>query len=121
MPPHLVTDFGTTGIYHSGSTTATTGNLTMQNNIVVNESVPAGTGITAAIRQNNANTANFNAASNRNMLFAGTPGLANVIYTDGTNTHTTLAQYQAGFTPREENSFQEKPSLMELQVHSLSL
>src|SRR5690606_12616433 len=39
------TDFGTTALYHSGSTTATTSQLDLRGNILINLSTPNGTGI----------------------------------------------------------------------------
>lgn len=98
------TNFGTAAIYQTGSTTATNGSLDMRNNIFINESVAAGTGITAAYRRSNANIANINAASNNNQWYAGSPSATNVLYTDGTNTFQTLGNMQAFLSPMESNS-----------------
>ena len=45
------TNFGTTGIYHTGSATATTAKLEMINNIIFNTSTPNGTGLTSGLPQ----------------------------------------------------------------------
>lgn len=98
------TNFGTTGIYQSGSTTATSGSLDMRNNIFINQSVANGTGVTAGFRRSNANIANINAASNNNLWYTGVPSAAAVLYTDGTNTFQTLGNFQAFLAPMESNS-----------------
>jgi hypothetical protein len=100
-------NFGTSGIFHSGSTTATTAQLSLRNNVIINESTPAGTGQTVAFRRGTVNATNLALASNRNLLFAGTPGISNLIYTDGTTPLQTLLNYQAAILPigHDINSF----------------
>lgn len=95
------TDFGTSGIFHTASATATTATLDLRNNIVINESVANGTGLTAAFRRSGTSLNNFSATSNNNLLFAGTPSATNVILYDGTTAQQTLANYQTLVTPRE--------------------
>lgn len=87
-------NFGTSGIFHTGSTTATTAALTLRNNLVINKSVPAGTGLTVAYRRSSTSSANFIAASNNNIYYAGTPGAANLIFSDGTNNFSALVDYK---------------------------
>jgi hypothetical protein len=114
-------NFGTSGIFHTTSTTATTAALNLRNNIIVNNSTPAGTGLTVAYRRSSgaANTLNnYAAGSNNNLFYAGTPGASNLIYSDGTSTAQTLAAYKAGvFTagtiaPRDANSVTENPTFL---------
>ncbi len=113
------TNFGTTGIYHTISTTATTASLTMRNNIISNTSTPAGTGLTVAFRRSSggANSlANYNAASNNNLFYAGTPSASNLIYSDGTSTAQTITAYKGGaftagtISPRDASSVTENPT-----------
>lgn len=116
-------NFGTSGIFHTTSTTATTATLNLRNNIIVNLSTPAGTGTTVAYRRSsgaaNALT-NYAAASNNNLFYAGTPGAANLIYSDGTSTAQTINDYKAGvFTagtiaPRDQSSVSENPNFLSL-------
>jgi len=92
-------NFGASGVFHTTSTTATTAQLTMRNNIIYNNSFANGTGFVTAFRRSSgaANTLNnYNAASNNNLLFAGTPSANRLIYYDGTSSAQTLAAYQAG-------------------------
>jgi len=114
-------NFGTSGIFHTSSTTAGTAALSIGNNIVVNTSVPNGTGLTVAFRRTGGTTAGSLAnlaAANHNLYYAGTPGTANLIYHDGTNGAQTILAYKA-FTstagtlaPRESNSVSEMPPFL---------
>ena len=101
------TNFGSTGVFHTTSTTATTASLDMRNNIVVNNCTPAGTGRAVAYRRSNTDLANFAASSNNNIYYV-TPGVNNHIYSDGTN-HLGMSAYKAfaGISPRETSSQEE--------------
>ncbi|MES2138067.1 MAG: T9SS type A sorting domain-containing protein [Bacteroidota bacterium] len=115
------TNFGTSGIFHATSTTATTAMLNLRNNIIVNTSTPAGTGLTVAYRRSagTANSlANYATTSNNNLFYAGTPGIANLIYSDGVSSAQTMAAYKAGvFTAgtiasRDVSSITESPTFV---------
>ena len=98
--------FSTSGIFHTSNATATSANLVLRNNIVINLCGTTGTGIAAAFRRSTATQLNnFDAASNNNMLFAGTPSASRVIYLEGTVaaplTQQTLAAYKTLVTPRD--------------------
>lgn len=102
------TNFGSTGIYHTYSSTATSGTLDMRDNIIVNLSTPNGTGKTVAFRRSSAtNLNNYSDLSNNNAFYAGTPGINNVIYYDGTNFDQTLEEFKLRVAPRETNSITE--------------
>jgi uncharacterized repeat protein (TIGR02543 family) len=110
------TNFGGSGIYHTVSGTSTTSALDLQNNIIINGLTPRGTGLAVAFRRSAGaatNLANYASTSNKNLFYAGTPGASNLIYSDGTSSAQTMANYQAGvFTagtvaPRDANSFTE--------------
>ncbi|MCX8480074.1 MAG: hypothetical protein ORN56_09805, partial [Chitinophagales bacterium] len=102
------TNFSTSGIFHTASATATTATLNLVNNLIINRCTPKGTGKVAAIRRSAAATlSNYGSASNRNLLFAGTPGAANNIMFDGTNSYQTLTNYQTVISPRDANSVTE--------------
>lgn len=100
------TDFGTSGIYHAGSTTASTAVLDLRNNIIINESAPSGAGLTVAFRRGTAAATDLASTSDHNLLYAGTPSATNVIYTDGT-AQQTLADYLMNVLPvgHDINSF----------------
>lgn len=109
------TNFGTTGIYHSRSATPTTAVLDMRNNIIVNNSVPAGTGLTVAFRRSNStDLVNFGSSSNNNDLHAGSPSASNLIFYDGTNSDQTMADYKARVTPRDASSFSTLPNFVNI-------
>ncbi|MFT3911049.1 MAG: T9SS type A sorting domain-containing protein [Ferruginibacter sp.] len=102
-------NFGTTGIYHAANATSTTATLDLRNNIIVNLSVPNGTGITSALARSVAATyGNYAPASNRNFLFAGTPGLSNAILNDNGTTIGSFTAFQSAIAPAEANSFTDE-------------
>jgi hypothetical protein len=112
------TNFGSSGIFHTTSITATTSTLNLRNNIIANATTPNGTGLAVAFRRSSgaANTlANYASTSNNNLFYAGTPGASNLIYSDGTSTAQTIADYKTGvFTagtiaPRDAASVTENP------------
>lgn len=113
--------FGSSGLFHTISTTSTTASLNLRNNIIVNTSVQNGAGLTVAYRRRGgaaSNLANYAATSNNNDFYAGTPGAANLIYSDGTSSAQTITAYKNGvFTagtiaPRDSASFSENPSFL---------
>ncbi len=102
------TNFSSAGVLHTYSATATSAALDLRNNIIVNNSTPNGTGITTALRRTaSTNLNNFNAISNRNLFYAGTPAANRVIYYDGTNLDQTLASYKARVLPIDSASVTE--------------
>jgi uncharacterized repeat protein (TIGR02543 family) len=110
------TNFGGSGIYHTVNATSTTSALDLQNNIIINGLTPKGTGLAVAFRRSAGaanNLANYATTSDKNLFYAGTPGASNLIYSDGTSSAQTMADYKAGvFTagtiaPRDANSFTE--------------
>ncbi len=104
------TNFGSAGIYHTYSTTATTAVLDMRNNVIVNNSTPAGTGLVVAFRRSAAtNLNNFGSSSNNNDFYAGTPDASHLIFYDGTNSDQTMATYLTRVAPRDAASFRENP------------
>lgn len=98
-------NFGTSGIFHTVNATATTAALDLRNNIVINESTPAGTGLTVAFRRSGIALNNFASTSNRNLLHAGAAGATRLLMYDGTNSYPTIVAYQTAVLPREANSF----------------
>lgn len=117
-PSATATNFGTTGIYQTHNATATTSSLNLRNNIIVNVSTAKGTGKTVAFRRTSTFTAthNYNASSNNNLFYAGTPSAANVIFFEsGTSTSaSTLSAFQAlaNLSPRDNASVSENPPFL---------
>ncbi len=103
--------FGTSGIFKSKTTTSD-----FRNNVIVNRSTPGATdGYTVALRWSAAfDPTYYNALSNSNCFYAGTPGPKNLIYYDGTTAHQTLSAYTAFVAPRDGNSFTELPPFMNI-------
>lgn len=96
-------NFGTSGLYHVQNATATTAQLDLKNNIIVNTSTAAGLGNTAAFRRSAAGLDNYSTTSNNNLFYAGTPSATNVIYHNGTP-YQTLTDFKNLVTARETNS-----------------
>ncbi len=97
--------FGSAGIVSSASPT-----VDLRNNLFINLSAPvhiANNAYTAAYVRTAINLTNYSANSNNNCFYAGTPGMYNVIYWDGTNTDTTMDAYKARVSPRDAQSFTE--------------
>jgi hypothetical protein len=114
-------NFGTSGIYHASSTTATTVALDLRNNIIVNISVPNGTAFTAAFRRSAAATDNYKPVSNNNIFYAGAPGTYKVIYFDGTS-RQTIEDYKALVGPgRDSVSYSEDPVFMDVSTSPYDL
>ncbi len=100
-------NFGSSGIYHLINPTATTSALKLIDNSITNISVPRGTGVTVAYRRSGNDLTNYDPASNNNMLYAGTPGAANLIFYDGANSDQTIAAYKTRMATRDAASISE--------------
>lgn len=107
------TNFGTSGVFHTTGASGT-GNLDLRNNIVANTSTAKGTGLTVAYRRSSTTLTNYASTSNNNDFYAGTPGAANLIYYDATNSLQTIAAYKAltGLSPRDQASFSTSPNFL---------
>ncbi len=115
-------NFGSTGIFHAASATATTATLSLRNNIIVNTSVHNGSGSTVAYRRSNGvagTLANYASTSNNNDFYAGpVPSATNAIYNDATSIANTISAYKNGvFTagtiaPRDSASVSENPPFL---------
>ena len=105
-------NFGSSAISHTTSATATTAALNMRNNVLVNTSTPAGTGLTVAYRRSSTTLTNYGSASNNNDFFAGTPSATNLLFADGTNFDQTLAAYKARVASRDSASVTENPPFL---------
>ncbi|MBL7795864.1 MAG: hypothetical protein JNJ90_05105, partial [Saprospiraceae bacterium] len=105
-------NFGSAGVFATTSTTATSASLTMRNNIIVNLSTPAGTGLSVAYQRSSTTLTNYNTASNNNLFYAGTPGANNLIFFDGTNADQTLVDFKNRVSPADANSITENPTFL---------
>ncbi|MEO7310759.1 MAG: hypothetical protein ABIX01_10185 [Chitinophagaceae bacterium] len=95
--------FGSAAIY--GSSTPT---LELRNNIFINLCTPVGaTGFASAYRRSATTLTTYAAASNNNLFYAGTPGVNNLIFYDGTNSDQTLAAYKIRVSARDNSSVTE--------------
>jgi trimeric autotransporter adhesin len=109
--------FGTAGIYVS-----TTPTVDLRNNIVVNVSTPGPTGgFTTAYFRNSATLTTYAAASNNNVLYAGTPAPNRLIYNDGTNQLQLMEAFKTLVAPRDNNSFTENPPFINVSTAPFDL
>ena len=111
------TNFGSNGIYHLTSATATVGSLDLRNNIIVNTAVAKGSGITAAYQRSNNVGTNYASTSNNNIFYADIPSASNFVFYDGTNKYD-LTQFKSAFAPREDASYTELPSFINTNANS---
>lgn len=88
----------------SAISVSTTPNVTLRNNIFINESVFSGTGLTLAMRRSSTTLTSYNNASNNNLFYAGIPSANNLILHDGTNSYQTIIDFQTAVLPRDANS-----------------
>ncbi len=91
--------------------------ITLNNNILLNESVPTSTLAQMVYFRVGTLTPTYTIASDNNLLYAGTPGPLHLIYADGavngvTNPQQTLAAFKTFVGPTRENySFTGNPGL----------
>jgi len=105
--------FSTAALYATVSATSTTANLTLLNNIFIDNSTPKGaTGFATAYWRSGTALNNFNAASNKNVYYAGTPGVNNLVFYDGTNSDQTLAAYKTRVATAESASATENVAFL---------
>ena len=97
-------NFGTSGIYHLASTTATTATLDMRNNIIQNNSTPNGTGLSVAFRRSTLNLNNYSLNSNNNLYYAGIPSSKNLLYFDTSNAFQTINELKSGLANRDKKA-----------------
>jgi hypothetical protein len=97
-------NFGTSGLFHAASATTTTAALNFRNNIIVNNSTPAGTGLVTCFRRSSTNLGNYASTSNSNDFFTTT---GSVMY-DGT-TAFNIAAFKAAVGSRDMASFSQDP------------
>ncbi|MFT3793886.1 GEVED domain-containing protein [Flavobacterium sp.] len=101
------TNFGSAAVYaNTGST------VNLRNNIFSNQSTPNGTGKAIAYQRSSTTLGTYDSASNRNLLYAGTPGANNLIYFDGTNSDQTLAAFKIRMVTRDQASVTELPTFV---------
>lgn len=98
----------------SAISASSTPNVTLRNNIFINKSTPNGTGFAVAYRRSSTTLTSYNAASNNNLFYAGTPGANNLIFFDGTNSDQLLADFQTRVATRDALSVTEDVSFLSL-------
>jgi len=99
--------FWSSALYTSTATT-----LKLINNIFVNTSTPNGAGLTSAYRRSSTTLTSYDANSNNNLFYAGTPDANHVIMYDGTISYQTLADYKTLVSLRDAVSFTENPAFL---------
>lgn len=103
-------NFGTSGITCGTAPLS----IDLRNNIVVNASTFAGTGLTRALTRGNTTLTNYNLNSGYNCLYAGVPSANNLIFHDGTNSDQTLQAFKNRVCSREQSSFSSIPPFVNI-------
>lgn len=93
--------FGSSALNASSTPT-----LTMNNNVLVNNSTTAGAGLAVAYRRSSSTLTSYASTSDRNDFFAST------IYTDGTTPQATIAAYKTLVATRDANSISVNPTFL---------
>ena len=92
--------FGNAAFYCSSTPT-----VTLRNNIFINNSTPMGAlGFAASYRRTTATLTTYGSTSNNNIFYAGTPGVNNLIFYDGTNSDQTIGAFKTRVSTRDANS-----------------
>lgn len=111
------TNFGTMGLYLAGATTQ----LDLRNNIIINKAVSTGTGGTVALYRGESGITYYDAASNNNNFYAGTPSATNLIYLDLVNSIQTIGDLKTLMAPRDSASFSENSPFLNTTTHPYNL
>ncbi len=90
--------------------------IDLRNNILVNVSTPAGTGLTRALGRSSAALTNYALTSGYNCLYAGTPSASNLLFWDGVNSCQTIKAFKDLVGPREQASFTTLPPFVNTAV-----
>lgn len=88
------TPFSSSALYASSAS-----NLDLRNNILINLTVPTGTGVAVAYRRSTSAIATYSASSNNNLFYAGQPAANHLIFDDGITPHQQLSTYKAALFP----------------------
>lgn len=110
-------NFGTMGLYLAGATTQ----ADLRNNIIINKSIYTGTGGAIALYRGESGLTYYDALSNNNNLYAGTPSASNLIYLDPVNSSQTISDFKTLMAPRDNNSFSENSPLLNTSTHPYNL
>jgi hypothetical protein len=110
-------NFGTIALYLAGATTQTD----LRNNIVINKSTAMGTGGTAALYRGEGVLTYYDALSNNNNFYAGTPTGNNFLYLDPVNTIQTISALKTLMAPRDSASFTENSPFLNTATHPYNL
>lgn len=103
--------FGTSGIFMKNIFL----NLELCNNIIINVSAPGTeSGLTVAFRKDGTSLTSYSSSSNNNIFYAGVPSRKRLIFYNGTNSDSTLAQYKTRVSPRDNLSFTELPPFINI-------
>lgn len=98
-------NFGANALFASSAV-----NLSLRNNILINECSPTGTGLVAAYRRSTSSLSTFSSTSNNNVFYAGLPASNHVVFYDGSTAYITLPSYQTLVAPRDNASvFESTP------------
>lgn len=108
------TNFSSACILTNGNATATTARLDLRNNILVNNTIPKGTGNSVALRRSAAALNNYANTSNRNLFYAGTPSVSNLIYFNGVAGDSLLADFKFRLGTFEQASVSQNPTFLSL-------
>ena len=97
---------------------ATTPDVELKNNILVNTSSSSGAGITCAYRRSSSNVSTYLPGSNNNLFYAGPVTTGNSVFYDGTTTYPFLSSYKTLMSGMDLLSVTENPPFLSTQGSS---
>jgi hypothetical protein len=98
------TGFGTQGMYVGTNPIV----VDLRNNIIVNNTIPTGTGTAVALRWGASGFPNMDPGSNNNNYYTGS-GAMQFLFSDGTYADQSISSYRARAYPMETQSLSELP------------
>jgi hypothetical protein len=106
-------NFGTAAVLITTNGFANT-TVSLKNNIMVNLSIPKGTGVCAALKVTEAALGQYLSTSNNNLFYAGAPSASKVLFYNGTNGYQDTTAFKTFVGPvRESNSVSAMPDFLE--------
>lgn len=102
-------NFSSSAVYHNYNAIDYALKLNMQNNILANNSIPKGTGITSTFRRSASGIGNLSSNCNYNCFYTDTTLANHFIYSYTTGTYKSMQDYKGYVADRDIQSFTELP------------
>ena len=103
-----------------GNQVSWTDEILLKNNILINKSIPNGSGFASILRNSNVKLSNYNFQSDRNIFYVGDLNKM-VFYYDGTNSDHLFSNFKQRVFPREKYSSVENVQFIDVLNNNLHI